>query len=343
MKTLKLFLICLLFSNILLAQNKRINVNDGCQYLDGYSPGYITIKKSSNDLYISEINNIINSMSINVKVNVYEADVNNVLCTVYGGEVMIIYDPRFFNHFADSEFKDDIYKVIFAHEIGHIVNLHYLKDGSWWDELSADYFAGSYCAKNNIPIDAMFDAFSEFQMWYPGYKSSHPHWAARCKTLFSGYCNEEIKLRRTTKLDDVPENLTLREVEEWLALKLNENLITSYYGSEPVYFEVEKGVILFVDKNLNQINRIPIVDIFKVQLTPHDLGGIEFMYDSGRKSTICVLGGEEHEQIYKTKGLRLSDPEFKWKVDNGKTIIEDLNLLYNICVLVGEYQRLAND
>jgi hypothetical protein len=338
-----LLVICFFFTislNYSIAQleNSYIDITSGCFYNEADQSTSIRVFKPTNTKYLKIIQEIILYQGIKKEIQIYEANIDNALATIIDGKMIIVYDTVFLNMAEKlSNFKGGA-TLILAHEIGHLLNIHSLspsESSSWWDELDADYFVGSIVLNKKILIDAVYAVYDMFPTMSTS--KSHPEWQARIKTTINGYCNAVLSNVLNTSVTISDPNARIKKLQTELALLLNESLINTSYD-QTINYTVSNLKIIRSYKNDDGESlkeELLITDISSIELRPHDVGEVSFIQYSG-DSYWWSLGGKHNKEIietYNSKGYFIIDDETSTK--------EDLQLLKNLCLIIGEIKLLS--
>ncbi len=308
-----------------------IKVDNGCFYDESNKSNEILVSKPKSNFYPNIASEILLSVGIKKTVLYYEAPIDNALATIYNGQLLIVYDPLFLQSMERISGNQGGSKLVLAHEIGHLLNLHNISQSSsspWWDELDADFFAGSVAYKQNIPIETVYKC-SEI---YPttSYSATHPHRNSRIKTMINGYCNEQFKKVQNSAIT------ISNKAQRIISLK---NQLISLFNSSIINFDYDKTVRYFFEQNTLvrewkdsdqkiKKDRILISDINSIELLPHDVGIISF--NTYSDNIWWGLGGN------KSRSLLSNNLNF----DDLETDKEGYHLLKQITLLLGELKML---
>lgn len=331
MKYIFCFLSSILFICNVSSQT-TIKVDNGCFYDESNKSNEILIIKPKSNFYPNMASEILLSVGIKKTVLFYEAAIDNALATIYNGQLLIIYDPIFLQSMEKISGNQGGSKLVLAHEIGHLLNLHSISPSSsspWWDELDADYFAGSVAYAQNIPIETVYKC-AEI---YPtiSYSSTHPHRNSRIKTMINGYCNEQYKKVQNGPISISNPSQRIISLKSQLISLLNSSIINFDYDKTiKYYFEQNTLVREWKDSDQKIMrDRILISDINSIELRPHDVGIISF--NTYSNEMWWGLGG------IKSKSVLSNNLNF----DDLETDKEGYQLLKQITLILGELKFLT--
>lgn len=311
-----------------------IKVDNGCFFDESNKSSEILAMKPKSNFFPKVANDIIISVGIKKEILCYEASIDNAMATIYNGQLVIIYDPIFLQKIEKISNYQGGSKLVLAHEIGHLLNLHSISSSSasaWWDELDADYFAGSIAHKQNIPIETIFK-FAEIYPAINSNESTHPHRDSRIKTMINGYCNEQFKkVQNGVKVSS-------NQVKKISSLK---NQLIGILNSSKINFDYDQTIKYYFDQNtlvrewkdanqkLNR-DRLNIAEINTIELRPHDVGVTSFNTYSDQ--FWWVLGGVKSKETLSNN----------WNFDDIETDKEGFILLSQITSILGELMLLTN-
>ncbi|TVZ26584.1 hypothetical protein JM83_3225 [Gillisia sp. Hel_I_86] len=162
------------------------NLESGCSYNED-SKGdeieiYLADKKE-----IDVIQNITSFSGIPLNFKIYQADIENAVATIINNERFILYDKRLLD-FADSETNSYWSSIsILAHEIGHHLSGHTLKEleDSHKAELEADNFSGFVLYKMGASLDQATKAIKKLGSNVES--ASHPKKEDRIRAIKEGW------------------------------------------------------------------------------------------------------------------------------------------------------------
>lgn len=319
---------------------KLLTIEKGCSFYGEVESEQINVKECTNVKVLKIINDVLSTVSLQENFKVYEANIGNAIATRIGNERLLIVDPSFLNEIeVYSKDKFTSYLII-AHEIGHHLNNHIEKpsDASpWWDELEADYFAGSTLQKLGIPPSTIGNVINLIAPRMSNSKT-HPEWQARMKATINGYCQsvfieEKQKINSSQKIND---NLKIQE-EKVLETVLNSNIYNKADWERNIKYKVANNkIIKEYETNLNNNEgfrkekyTLNINDISKIYLRWHDPGEIAF--ETPNDTKIETLQGKVAVQ-------RLNPNAY---FDDETTIKNDFNIILAICKSVARLQKYS--
>lgn len=185
--------------------------NNHCSFSGELNTNYYKYLQShfDNDIEIEKIiNQIVKEVGLEKNfIYVNSPGLNNCAALNYDGFRYILYDKSFLNSLSNfSTKKASVYISILAHEIGHHLQGHTLKNISEEDnkrsELEADKFSGYIMAKLGYSLT---DAQEAINKTSDDYSNTHPLKSKRLLAIENGYYSAKIQIQQSK--DQIKDNL----------------------------------------------------------------------------------------------------------------------------------------
>ena len=331
-----------------------LKIEKGCSFYGEQETAEINVRNCTNAKYLSIIDEILSTASLQRNFEVFEANIDNAVATKINSDRLIIIDPDFLQTIENTSKDKFTSYLILAHEIGHHLNAHteQTKNPSpWWNELEADQFAGSVLQKLGISsstINSVTDLIA------PEYSQSetHPEWQARMKAAINGYCQSfYLETKRNIK---VSKNIALSKislVENQFEQFLNNKIYQKADWERNIIYKVLNGKI-YKEYETNYYNgkdqktfrkekeTIDIIQISKMYLRWHDPGEVAFETSSIKYQSLSSEANSPTvniETLQSREAAKKLDSQHYY--DNEATISDDLNILLRISGFVATIQK----
>lgn len=204
-KTFLPTIIILLISLVVQSQSNH------CSFSGDLSSNYYRYLQSDydNDIEIEKIiNKIVNEVGLEKNfIYVNSPGLNNCAALNYDGFRYILYDKSFLNSLSNlSSKKTSVYISVLAHEIGHHLQGHTLKNISEEDnkrnELEADKFSGYIMAKLGYSLTSAQEAIDKTSNTH---SNTHPLKNKRLLAIEEGFYSAKIQIQKNK--DQIKDNL----------------------------------------------------------------------------------------------------------------------------------------
>lgn len=259
-------------------------------------------------------------LSANFKIQA--AKVPNAAAVVYGQERYVFYNPRFMQEVEDLTNTNWASISILAHEIGHHLDGHTLKDGGSRPEMEvrADEFSGFILRKMGATLEEAQAAMKRLAS--PRGSATHPARATRLRAIEKGWNRADEQIARYASRTRVPTTAST----------------TTTVPNEPTSNNTNRTE----EVKDNATSEVPTFAAYKVQITSN---ADKIYYITTRGSFITIRNGAVSQL---GKLVATKDEKFPYKIAFDDKRIGDLRInrkgaLYNTkSQLVGQLARVEH-
>jgi hypothetical protein len=222
------------------------------------------------------------------------ANVSNACAVVYNKKRYILYNPEFMEKINDDSKTHFAEIAILAHEIGHHLSGHTLKDegSNYDDELESDNFSGYMLFKLGATIEESKSAFNQLPVQG---SLTHPPKAARIAAVTNGWYSakrngETPSIRNDIKLK-TEKNTTLKNIEP-----IN--------SPQKIEIEIKNALNTVGSCNCSEVGLTGYFEDLVMRLTYNNNESdiIDFQnrtdYITLYSRTVTLKNGEEYNRVY---------------------------------------------
>ncbi len=321
-----------------------IAIEKGCSFYGEQESTEIYVRDCRNSKFLTIINDILSTASLQRNFEIYEANIQNAVATIIENKRLIIIDPEFLQSIENTSKDKYTSYLILAHEIGHHLNGHIDKPSNaspFWDELEADHFAGAALQKMGI-LPRTINNVTNLIAPQMSNSKTHPEWQARMKAAINGYCQSAyVETKRNIPLHQKFDLNKILTEEKQLEQLLNNNIYNKADWVRNIKYRVISRKIIkeyetnfYDEKEQTSFKKakdtIDLKEVSKIYLRWHDPGGIAFETETDMKI----------ETLQNKDASKRLNPN--WYFDDEVTVSDDLDILLKISVLVARIQRLSD-